>query len=103
MLAVTIRDVIWFKRAVYSFLESCAVAPAIIIEVARQQSGGTPTIKVMHNVLDALAAKGDEGHAIAQKMLTAMHYWNDLRSIPADIVQNQRPFIGVAEIMKERP
>ena len=84
LLALTIRDVIWFKRSVVSFLESCGVPKAVMLQVARLNAEGTPTIKMVHYVLDALAEKGDEGYTIAKTILSKMHYWNDLRSVPAD-------------------
>jgi hypothetical protein len=84
LLAVAIRDVIWFKPAVRSFLESCGVPKAIMLTVGRMQGENVPTIRIVHQVLDALAEKGDEGAAVAKKMLTQMHFWNDLHSVQAD-------------------
>lgn len=82
LLAVTIRDVIWFKGNVQAFLKECGVPKFIMLDVARMQQ--IPTIKIIHHVLDRLAEKGDEGLPIAQKLLTKMYYWNDLHTIPAD-------------------
>jgi len=84
LLAVAIRDVIWFKQPVRSFLSNCGVPKAIMIEVERLQRDGVPTIKIVHQVLERLADKGDEGEAAARKLLTKMHYWNDLHSIDSD-------------------
>ena len=60
LLAVAIRDVIWFKRNVRAFFEECSVPKPIMIEVGRMLQS-TPTIKLVHYVLDRLAEKDDEG------------------------------------------
>jgi hypothetical protein len=82
LLAVAIRDVIWFKQNVFAFLEDCGVPGALMIEVRRQRD--TPTIKIVHFVLDRLAEKGDEGFKVARTMLTKMHYWKDVHSVPVE-------------------
>lgn len=84
LLAVAIRDIIWFRRNVCAFLEESGVPRSIIIEVRRLQQDNTPTIKTVQHVLDRLDGKGDEGFSIGQKILTKMFYWNDLHSVPAD-------------------
>jgi hypothetical protein len=81
LLAVTVRDVIWFKDGVYSFLSSSGVPKPLLAEVRRTMRT-TPTIKLVRYVLDEL--KGEEGQLVARKMLTNMYYWNDLQTIPAD-------------------
>jgi hypothetical protein len=83
LLAVAIRDVIWFKQSVSGFLEECGVPSATMLEVRRMQRD-TPTIKLVKYVLDTLADRGDEGFKIARLMLTKMYYWNDLHTVPAD-------------------
>jgi hypothetical protein len=80
ILAVTIRDAIWFKRNVFAFLEECGVPRSIMIGADRSE----PTIKIVHLILDELAKKGDEGFKVARTMLTRMHYWKDIRSLPAE-------------------
>ena len=82
LLAVAIRDVIWFKQNVFAFLENCGVPNSIMLEVRRQRD--TPTIKLVHLVLDRLSDKGDEGFKAARTMLTKMHYWKDVHTIPED-------------------
>lgn len=84
LLAVAIRDVIWYHGKVDSFLASCGVPKAVMIEVGKLRSEKTPTIKVVHYVLDELDRKGDEGWSAARKMLTDMHYWKDIHSVKAD-------------------
>lgn len=82
LLAVAIRDVIWFKQNVFAFLEDCGAPKAVMIEVRQQRD--TPTIKIIHLVLDRLAEKGEEGFKIARTMLTKMHYWKDVHTVPPD-------------------
>src|ERR1044071_1380476 len=84
LLAVAIRDVIWFKVPVRSFLAGCGVPNAIMIEVTRLQDEDTPTIKIVHYVLERLADKGNEGDKAAKKMLTKIHFWNDLHFIKTE-------------------
>jgi len=82
LLAVAIRDVIWFKDNVFAFLEECGVPPAIMIEVRRRRS--EPTIKTVHYVLDQLATKGDDGATVSKALLTNMHYWKDIHTVPQE-------------------
>jgi Restriction endonuclease len=82
LLAVAIRDVIWFKRNVLAFLKDCDIPRAIMVEVEGMQS--EPTIKIVHFVLDRLAEKGDEGATATRAMLTKMYYWKDVHTIPAE-------------------
>jgi len=83
LLAVAIRDVIWYKRNVCRFLEHCEVPRPIVLE-AQRMSSGTPTVKIVLHVLDRLANGGDEGFEAARRMLTNMYHWNDLHSGPPD-------------------
>jgi Restriction endonuclease len=83
LLAVTIRDVIWYKDSVYAFLSGCGVPKPVLAEVKRIKNN-TPTIKIINQVLEQLDDRGDEGLAAARKMLTTMYYWNDLHTIPHD-------------------
>ena len=82
--AVAIRDVIWFKPKVVAFLADCGVPNGIMVEVRRLNRDKTPTIKIVHHVLERLAGKGDEGAQVARMMLTKMHYWKDLHTVPPD-------------------
>ena len=76
ILAVTIRDVIWFKDRVVSFLSSCQVPEAILVDVRRKVREKTPTIKIVHHVLEQLDTRGDDGYLVAKRILTEMHRWN---------------------------
>jgi len=82
LLAVAIRDVVWFKGPVLSFLRDCGVPESIMIGVERARK--EPTVKLIHFVLDELDKKGEEGFTIARSMLTKMHYWKDVHSIAAE-------------------
>jgi len=84
LLAVTIRDVIWYRDKVDSFLAGCGVPKAVMIEVEDLRRVKTPTIKVVHYVLEELDRRGDEGWAVARKILTDMHYWKDVHSVEPD-------------------
>lgn len=84
LLAVAIRDVIWFQDAVLSFLESCDVPKAIMLEARRMRAAKKPTILIVRHVLDGLDSRDSEGYETARRILTKMHYWNDLHTVPAD-------------------
>jgi len=84
LLAIAIRDVVWFKKNVQSFLEETGVPKAILLEADAKRREGAATIPIIHHVLDRLADLGTEGFAVEQKMLTRMYYWNDLHSVSAD-------------------
>jgi hypothetical protein len=83
LLAVTIRDVIWFKDGVQAYLQTCGVPKPILAEVKRIKNQ-TPTIKIVHYVLEQLSESGDEDDLIARKILTQMYYWNDLHTVPPE-------------------
>ena len=83
LLAVTVRDVIWFKDSVCAFLDGCGVPRSIMIQVNRQKRE-TPTIKLILFVLGELAGKGREGEKVAREMLTRMYYWKDIHSVPQE-------------------
>lgn len=80
LLAVAIRDVLWFKNSVRSFLIDCGVDASILQELPRK----TPTITLTQHVLSRLNAYGSKGDAIARTMLTKMYYWKDLHTVPPD-------------------
>lgn len=84
LLAVAIRDLIWFKQKVLAFLEECCVPPAIMVEAHRLDRDKTPTIKIVQHVLDRLAGKGDEGAQVLRTMLTRIYSWKDLHTLPDD-------------------
>lgn len=84
LLALAIRDVIWFKRNVIGLLNECQVPATIMLEVNRLIREGTPTIRIIHHVLDRLGNQGHEGFLVARRLLTRMYYWNDLHSVSSD-------------------
>jgi hypothetical protein len=84
LLAVAIRDVIWFKDKVVAFLKNCGVPEGVMVDVRRTHREKVPTIKLVHHVLDRLAEKGDEGHLVARRLLTTMHHWKDMHTVPTD-------------------
>jgi hypothetical protein len=84
LLAVSVRDVLWYRNSVRSFLEQAGVPRGIMVPVTRMQAEQTPTVKIIHHVLHELAGKGDEGYKVARAMLTKMYYWQDLHSVSAD-------------------
>lgn len=84
LLAVAIRDVLWFKNAVFAFYKDCEVPRPLLAEVKKQQQAGTPTIKTVHDLLDSLDSYGEEGWVTTKHMLTKMNYWKDLHSIPPE-------------------
>ena len=84
LLAVAIRDLIWFRNNVRAFLAESGVPTAILIETDAMRRDKRPTIPIIHYVLDRLAENGAEGFAVSRKMLTRMFYWNDLHTVPSD-------------------
>jgi len=80
LLAVAIRDVLWYKTNVASFLRGCGVHADILGEVPQ----GTPTIKLVQHVLDRLDSLGAAGEKPAKEMLTRMYYWKDMHTIQLD-------------------
>lgn len=79
LLAVAIRDVIWFKDGVRSYLKGCGVPKSILNEVDRIKN--EPTIKIVRFVLEELGERGEQGELAAKNMLTKMYYWNDMHSV----------------------
>jgi hypothetical protein len=84
LVAICIRDVLWFRQNVTNFIEECGVPAGIMVEVRRMAKDKTPTIKVIHHVLERLGGQGEEGAGPARLMLTKMYYWNDLHTIAPD-------------------
>ena len=82
LLAVSVRDVVWYKDSVISLLAECGVPKSVLIEVRRIKN--EPTIKLVNFVLGELSNRGEQGDLVAKKLLTRMYYWNDLHSIPAE-------------------
>ena len=83
LLAVAVRDVVWYKDSVVALLRECDVPESVMLEVARMKRT-TPTIKIVLYVLDELASRGKDGFKVAQNLLTKMHYWKDVHTIEED-------------------
>jgi len=84
LLAIAIRDIIWFQKNVRSFLAESGVPNSILIEADAMRRDKKATIPIIHHVLDRLAENGAGGFTVARKMLTRIFYWNDLHSVPQD-------------------
>jgi hypothetical protein len=84
LLAIAIRDVLWYKDSVFAFCKDCEVPRILLAEVKKQQQAGTPTIKTVHSLLDSLDNYGEEGWVTAKRILTKMNYWKDMHSIPEE-------------------
>jgi hypothetical protein len=82
LLALCIRDLIWYKTKIISFLRECDVPEFILIEVARNKS--QPTLVLVQKILEELYKKGDEGFNIAKTLLTKIYYWKDIHSVPVE-------------------
>jgi hypothetical protein len=80
LLAIAIRDIIWYKDNVRSFLKECGVDAGLLAEMPRI----TPTLKLVHHVLNRLDSIGAAGEKPVKAMLTRIYYWKDLHSIPAE-------------------
>jgi hypothetical protein len=82
LLARCIRDLIWYKASIFSFLRECGVPESIMLGIERNRD--TPTLKIVPRVLERLYSKGDEGYEVARKMLTKIYYWKDIHTVPPD-------------------
>jgi hypothetical protein len=82
LLAVCIKNLIWYKDNIYSFFRECEVPNSILVQVKKRRE--EPTLKLVPFVLEELYKKGDEGFLIAKKMLTKIYYWKDIHSIPPE-------------------
>lgn len=83
ILAITVRDVIWFKPAVAGFFKDCKIPEPVLGEVLGMLKT-TATVKVVHHLLDRLDVSGDKGTPAIQLMLTKIYRWKDLHSVPLD-------------------
>jgi len=82
LLAICIRDLIWYKDSILSFLRECGVPRSIMLEAERSRN--EPTLRLIPQVLERLYAKGDDGYEVIRKMLTRIYYWKDIHTVPAD-------------------
>ena len=86
LLALAIRDLIWFKDKIISFFNECGVPKSIIIEIERNKKQAT--LKTVQFVLDELFTKGDDGYHVAKTILTKIYYWKDIHSVPIERKDN---------------
>jgi hypothetical protein len=98
LLAVAIRDAIWFKPQVQVFLKQSGVPPTVLSEVSKLYKAGKATIPVIQYVFSQLEIFGEDGHIIARRMLTAIHKWKAFSSLPAE--QQPKARKAVAELQK---
>lgn len=82
LLAVSIKNLIWYKDNIISFFAECDVPKAILIEVKKNRN--LPTLKLVPLVLEKLYEKGNDGYLIARRMLTKIYYWKDIHSVPLE-------------------
>ena len=94
LLAVAIRDAIWFKPQVQVFLKQVGVPPTVLAEVARMYRAGKHTIPVIQYVLSELEIFREKGLTIARRMLTTMHNWKAFSSLPRERQASAREAIG---------
>ncbi len=80
LLAVAIRDVIWYRDKVRAFLRECGVG----IHILEENPIDTATVKLVPYVLERLDNLGDHGAHVSREILTRMYYWKDMHTIPAD-------------------
>jgi len=99
LLAVAIRDVIWFKKAVISFLEECGTPRPVLIEAERMYEEGKNTIPVVKHVLERLTGYSSDGEKPMLQMLTKMYYWKDVYSI-TDQKRKNRAISSLNELQK---
>lgn len=86
LLALCIRDLLWYKNSVISFLKDAGVPRAILLEAERSKD--LPTLKLIPIVLERLYSHGDDGYKVARAMLTKIYYWKDIHSVPPDRKDN---------------
>jgi hypothetical protein len=83
LLAVAVRDAIWFKRNVKSFFKDCRI-PQPFLNQAQKLLDAEPTIKVVQFLLDKLDMAGEIGELPQRFMLTKMVRWKDFHTLPLD-------------------
>jgi hypothetical protein len=84
LLAVAVRDAIWFKPQIQVFFKEAGISPVILAEAVRMYKQGKHTIPVVQHVLSELEKFGEDGLSIARRMLTIMHNWKAFGSLPLD-------------------
>lgn len=98
LLAVAIRDAVWFKPQVQVFLKQSGVPPAMLGEVRQMYKGGKYTIPVIQHVFSGLEVFGEGGFIVARRMLTTIHNWKAFSSLPVE--QQPKGRKAVAELRR---
>ena len=98
LLAVAIRDAIWFKPQVQAFFKQSGVPPVVLGEIGKMYKQGDHTIPVVQYLLSRLEIFGEEGLTVARRMLTTMHNWKAFSSLRAE--QQPKARAAVAELQK---
>ena len=82
LVAIAVRDAIWFKDKVMIFLQSCGVPPTILREVRTMYAEKAPTIRAIQHVFNELEKFGPDGLATSRMMLTKIHNWKGISALP---------------------
>ena len=61
LVAVAVRDANWYKPSVFGFLKECGVPELLMKDVRGLQQENTPTVKIVHHVLDRLDTFDEPG------------------------------------------
>jgi Restriction endonuclease len=80
-LALSVRDVIWFKPEVKRYLTKSGVPKTILAGAHKDLDNGQVTVKVISSVLEQLETFGNSGELPMRKMLTTMHNWSSFDGI----------------------
>lgn len=81
LLALSIRDIIWYKDRIYDFLSTNQVPPVLLKEVKKQQNDKVPTLRIVHHLLGELDKFGNAGWVITKKLLTSMYHWKGIENV----------------------
>jgi len=84
LLAIAIRDLVWYKKSVIALLRECGVPAGIVVEAERMYKDGDKTIPVIKHVLDRCANQAEEGVLPQRTLLTRIYRWPSLTTVPAD-------------------
>jgi hypothetical protein len=84
LLAVAIRDAIWFRRNVAAFLKECSIPQPFLDQALKMIEEKQATIKVVQFLLEKLDMVADKGEMPQRVMLTKMVRWKDFHSLLPD-------------------
>lgn len=94
LLAVAIRDAIWFKQNVRAFLQDCSIPQPFLSQSLKMLDEKQPTIKVVQFLFEKLDLAGDKGELPQRIMLTKMIRWKDFHSLPPDQQGRAKASVG---------